>query len=32
MYCMSEKNVKRTKKALGRDSDSATTPLSLNFC
>lgn len=34
MYCMSEmseKNVKRTQKALGQDSDSAMTPLSLNI-
>lgn len=30
MYCMSEKNVKRTQKALGHDSDSAKTPRSLN--
>lgn len=31
MYCMSEKNVKQTQKALGHDSDSAATSLSLNI-
>lgn len=31
MYCMSKKNVKRTQKALGHDSDPAMTPLSLNI-
>ena len=31
MYCMREKNVRWTQKALGHDSDSATTSLSLNI-
>lgn len=31
MYCMSEKNVKRTQKALGHDSDLPATSLPLNI-